>query len=40
VRRTERTCAEQGVPVKVSDPAVLDYVASILIEAREKRAQA
>ena len=26
----ERTCAEQGVPVKITDPLVLDKVAKIL----------
>jgi hypothetical protein len=26
----ERTCAEQGVPVKITDPVVLDKIAKIL----------
>jgi hypothetical protein len=33
----ERTCAEQGVPVKVTDPLVLRKVADILNEARDVR---
>jgi hypothetical protein len=33
----ERTCAEQGVPVKVTDPLVLAEVAEILLSGREKR---
>lgn len=33
----ERSCAEQGVPVKVSDPLVLAKIADILGEAREAR---
>jgi hypothetical protein len=33
----ERSCAEQGVPVKVSDLLVLAKVADILLSAREKR---
>jgi hypothetical protein len=30
----ERTCAEQGVPVKLSDPIALDRIAKILAEGR------
>jgi hypothetical protein len=33
----ERACAEQGVPVKMSDPLALDKVAEILCSEREKR---
>jgi hypothetical protein len=33
----ERTCAEQGVPVKLSDPLALDKIAEILCEARAAR---
>jgi hypothetical protein len=33
----ERTCAEQGVPVKLSDPLALAEIAAILAEGREKR---
>jgi hypothetical protein len=33
----ERACAEQGVPVKVSDPLVLKQVAEILGEPRDAR---
>jgi hypothetical protein len=33
----ERHCAEQGVPVKLSDPLALDKIAAILAEGREKR---
>ena len=33
----ERACAEQGVPVKVSDPLVLKQVAEILGKARDAR---
>jgi hypothetical protein len=33
----ERACAEQGVPVKLSDPLALAEVAAILAEGREKR---
>jgi FAD/FMN-containing dehydrogenase len=33
----ERTCAEQGVPVKVSNPESLDQIAKILAEGRKKR---
>jgi hypothetical protein len=33
----ERTCAEQGVPVKISDPLVLDKIAKILLPGRDKR---
>jgi hypothetical protein len=34
----ERTCAEQGVPVKVTDRRVVREVAAILRSAREERA--
>ena len=33
----ERTCAEQGVPVKLSDPVALRRIADILGEARDER---
>jgi hypothetical protein len=33
----ERTCAEQGVPVKLSDPLALAEIAEILLWGREKR---
>ena len=33
----ERACAEQGVPVKMTDPFALDKIAEILLSAREKR---
>ena len=33
----ERTCAEQGVPVKLSDPVALQRIADILGEARDAR---
>jgi hypothetical protein len=33
----ERSCAEQGVPVKMTDPLVLAEVAEILCSLREKR---
>jgi hypothetical protein len=33
----ERTCAEQGAPVKLSDPVALRRVADILNEARDAR---
>ena len=33
----KRTCAEQGVPVKLSDPAALRRIADILGEARDAR---
>ena len=31
----ERTCADQNVPVKLSDPAALDKVAEILAQRRQ-----
>jgi hypothetical protein len=31
----ERTCADQGVPVKLSDPVTLDRVAEILAQRRQ-----
>jgi hypothetical protein len=34
----DRTCAEQGVPVKVTDRRVVREVAAILRSAREERA--
>lgn len=36
----ERTCAAQGVPVKLSDPLALQRIANILGEAREARESA
>jgi hypothetical protein len=33
----ERACAEQGVPVKLSDPVTLQRIADILGEARDAR---
>lgn len=33
----ERSCAEQGVPVKLSDPVALRRIADILGEARDAR---
>ena len=33
----ETTCAEQGVPVKLSDPVALQRIADILGEARDAR---
>ncbi len=33
----ERTCAKQGVPVKLSDPVALQRIADILGEARDAR---
>ena len=33
----ERSCAEQGIPVKLSDPVALAKIADILGEAREAR---
>jgi hypothetical protein len=36
----EYHCAEQGLPVKVSDPLTLDRIAAIFASAREKRTQA
>jgi hypothetical protein len=33
----ERSCAEQGVPVKLSDPIALAEIAEILRSGREKR---
>jgi hypothetical protein len=32
----ERTCGEQGVPVKVTDPRILERVAFILRVSREE----
>ena len=31
----ERTCADQGVPVKLSDPLALEKVAEILAQGRQ-----
>jgi hypothetical protein len=31
----ERTCAEQGVPVKVSDPQTIAKVAGLLAQGRQ-----
>ena len=33
----ERSCAEQGVAVKLSDPLALAEIAEILAQGREKR---
>jgi hypothetical protein len=33
----ERTCAKQGVPVKLSDPLALRRIADILGQARDAR---
>ena len=33
----ERTTAEQGVPLKVRDPAVLNFVGMLLLQARDRR---
>jgi hypothetical protein len=33
----ERSCAEQGVPVKMTDPLALAEIAEILGSARDKR---
>jgi hypothetical protein len=33
----EQACAEQGIPVKLSDPLVLRRIADILGEARDAR---
>jgi hypothetical protein len=33
----EKSCAEQGVPVKLSDPLALAKIADILGEARDAR---
>jgi hypothetical protein len=33
----ERACAEQGVPVKLTDPLALQHIADILGEARDAR---
>ena len=33
----ERTCAEHGVPVKISDPLAIAEIAEILRSGREKR---
>lgn len=36
----ERSCAEHGVPVKLSDPVALQRIANILAEARDAREKA
>jgi hypothetical protein len=33
----EKSCAEQGVPIKLSDPLALAKIADILGEARDAR---
>jgi hypothetical protein len=33
----ERTCEEQSIPVKISDPRAIERVAAIFREARSKR---
>jgi hypothetical protein len=35
-----RTTAEQGVPLKVTDPVAIEYIAHIINSARRKRLQA
>jgi hypothetical protein len=35
--RVERTCAEQGVPVKLTGPVALRRIADVLGEARDAR---
>lgn len=37
----EETCAEQGLPVKIDDPATIKFVAGLILQQREetKRAQ-
>jgi hypothetical protein len=37
VNWVEKSCAEQGVPVKLSDPLALAKIADILCEARDKQ---
>jgi hypothetical protein len=37
VARVERACAEQGIPVKLSDPLALAEIAEILGSARDAR---
>ena len=32
----EQACADQNVPVKISDPLVLDKVAELLVQGRER----
>jgi hypothetical protein len=36
----ERTCREQGVPVKISDPHTIQRVAAIFREAKSEARQA
>jgi hypothetical protein len=35
----ERTCADQGVPVKLSDPIALEKVAELLAQGRQTGAK-
>jgi hypothetical protein len=35
----ERTCSEQGIPAKISDPRTIEKVAAIFREAAERREQ-
>jgi hypothetical protein len=35
----ERTCAEQGVPVKMTDPLALAKIADILCQARTEKSR-
>ena len=35
MRGSKRTCADQGVPVKLSDPIALEKVAEILAQGRQ-----
>jgi hypothetical protein len=34
----ERTCMDQGVPVKISDPVVVAAIVAVLAQARQKGA--
>jgi hypothetical protein len=36
----ERTCREQGIPVRISDPQTIERVAAILRDGRAKTPQA
>lgn len=37
IARLEAQCAAQGIPVKVSDPATLRYIANIVTSAQRER---
>jgi hypothetical protein len=39
-RWVEYHCAQQGIPVKVSDPLTIERIAAILASPRKKRRQA